>query len=119
STKGSGAIRTDVTPAPPQFLSFQSRSCRQLHEARDVLRCDLDSERCPKRIDAKRAEISVEVTESRRQGNRLDSDLLCASDQGGHRAVPCGIVVTGDVKAAERVREHDGGEMRGRERGRH
>ena len=33
-------------------------------------------QRCPKRIDAKRAEIFVEVAEPWRQGNRLDSDLL-------------------------------------------
>ncbi len=48
------------------------------------------------------AEILVEVSERRRQNNRLDPDSVCTCDQAIARAIAGRIVVTHDVESAER-----------------
>ena len=55
-------------------------------------------------------------------GDRVIASIpasLRSVDQARHRAVAGRIVVAGDVEAAQRRREQDGGEMRGRKRGDH
>jgi len=52
------------------------RLCRQLHEAGDVLRCNLHSTCRPKCVDAKQSEIFVEVAETWRDHDRLDPEGL-------------------------------------------
>jgi hypothetical protein len=46
---------------------------RPEYEANDVLRRELDADGRPKRVDAERAEILVEVAKPGRQGDRLDA----------------------------------------------
>jgi hypothetical protein len=58
-----------------------ARSCRQFHEARDALRRDLNPDGRPKRVNAERPKIFVEVSEMRRQSDRLDPGLRRALAQ--------------------------------------
>lgn len=50
------------------------RSCCLHHEAGDVLRGELDPDVGPEGVDGEMAEILVEVSELRRQHDRLDTD---------------------------------------------
>ena len=89
------------------------------HEAGDILRCELDPHRCPEGIEAKRARSSLK---SPSRGDNVIASIPAASarrDQIGHRAIASRIGVAGDVEPTQRRREQHGGEMRGRERGRH
>ena len=54
---------------------------RRQHEARDVLRRELDPQGRPQRVDAERAQIVVEVAEPRRQCDRLDPGRFGALGQ--------------------------------------
>ena len=67
----------------------------------------------------KRRRSSLKSSTVGRQDDRLDPGRVRPVDQTGHRAVAGRIVVADDVEPAQRRREQDGGEMRGRERRHH
>ena len=67
-------------------LSSRPGRCRE-HESKDVLRRELDADGRPKRVDAERAQILVEVAEPGRQCDRLDIGRFRASGQHRHRRV--------------------------------
>ncbi len=71
------------------------------------------------RIDAKFAKVLVEILELRRQGDCLDPNLGCPIDQACHSAITCWIIVADNVEAAQRRREQNGRQMRGRKCGDH
>ena len=72
----------------------------QFHETRDILGCDLDSERCPQSIGVERAQIFVEISELWRKGDRFDAGLPRPVNQNCRRAVARRIDVTGDIEPA-------------------
>src|SRR5579863_1185298 len=113
TTRGSTTIRCDMRPAPQRTSCLRPGSCRQFHEASDVLGSDLHPQPGPQRIDAERPEILVEVPQPWRQGYRLDPGLARSADQARHRAISGRVVVTSNVEAAQHRGKQDGGEMRG------
>jgi hypothetical protein len=73
--------------------------------------------------DAQKAQILVEIGQSRREGDRLDPGRLRSFGQRGSRAFPRWIMVAGDIEPAQRVgqtqcREVSGGQSGGHRHGR-
>jgi hypothetical protein len=89
---------------------------RREHEAKDVLRRELDTPSRPKRVDAERAQILVEVAKPGRQCDRLDAGRLRPSGQGDHRGFAGSIGIAGDLDPPQPEGKDDGGEVIGRER---
>jgi hypothetical protein len=95
--------RSGLTNSAEGIMKAQRLNSRtsEQEKARDILRCELDTQRLDKAMAAEYAKVGVEVIRDRRQCERLNS--VCCGPRGQRlgSAAPGMIIVARDVESAQ------------------